>query len=669
MEEITSTSQIRQFGQSVEAQVDPGAYFRFHGLMAPGVRSFRQLRFHTKALLITLAFVVPLALLTWFYTSARLAMLDSTAQEREGVVDVRNVVELIKLGQARRRLTIEAASSGKESTELASVAQAVAAQWTIVKSDPDSQSDPVLTTMLKELGEANDAAAVHSAGLFKVYATHSKFLNKLTEYAEALADSSNLTLDPDLDTYYLMDAGILNLPTLINSLARMRGLAAAAALSGQGGDIAGAELTRLDAVVEQAELNLKRALGKVVGVHPAFQAEFNLEAVLKVVDQLREITMDEPGSGGEAKARQIAQVGKGAVDALWQLQGQTVARLDELLAVRQQGVKRGMWITYGVIGLSMVLATYLFFAFYLVMTGGMNEVRRYLQAIAAGDLSGQPKAWGQDEAADLLRTLCDMQCSLADIVTEVRVQSDQIIHASFEIANGATELTQRTGSAAMKLQEAAASIEEIAVTVKLGADNAGEVAHLASDNASVASRGGQVMQQVAATMSDINTASSRIGEIIGVIDGIAFQTNILALNAAVEAARAGEHGKGFAVVASEVRALAQRSSAAAREIKVLITSSMDKVVSGTKVVGDANHAIQELVTNANRINELIDAISSGGKEQAVGIELIGASISDLNAVTQSNAQLAGGNSGLADKLTDSSSELLQRVALFKLQGD
>ncbi len=324
------------------------------------------------------------------------------------------------------------------------------------------------------------------------------------------------------------------------------------------------------------------------------------------------------------------------------------------------------WTVGAVIVVALLLGGYLFYSFYLVMEGGLKETKRHLRAMTEGDLTTSPDPWGRDEAAQLMIALREMQDALRTIVTDVRTGSDQILHSSSEIASGAMDLSARTEKTAANLEETVASMEEISGTVKSTADNANAAVAIARDNAAAAAEGGRTMAQVVQTMDGIGESSKRIGEIIGVIDGIAFQTNILALNAAVEAARAGDAGRGFAVVASEVRALAQRSGAAAREIKALITTSVEQVQAGTAVVGQAREAIERVVESAQRVGGLIDEIATAAREQALGVEQVGAAANELDRTTQANAALVEQTAAAAQALREQAGQLAQRVARFRL---
>ena len=328
-------------------------------------------------------------------------------------------------------------------------------------------------------------------------------------------------------------------------------------------------------------------------------------------------------------------------------------------------IDRLMWAG-AVFVTALLIAAYLFLSFYRVMDGGLKETRRHLRAMTGGDLTTSPSPWGKDEAAQLMFELSDMQASLRKIVSQVRGSSESIVQASSEIASASMDLSSRTEQAAANLEESASSMEEIASTVQHTAENVKEAAQVALANSQSAERGGAVIAEVVATMEEINTSSKKISDIIGTIDGIAFQTNILALNAAVEAARAGEQGRGFAVVASEVRSLAQRSALASREIGTLIKTSVKNVEAGTKVVRGAGATMGELVANADRMNTLLAEISSAATEQSKGVGQIGHAVNDLDRMTQQNATLVEETAAAASQLRDQAVDLAGEVSKFKL---
>lgn len=288
------------------------------------------------------------------------------------------------------------------------------------------------------------------------------------------------------------------------------------------------------------------------------------------------------------------------------------------------------------------------------------------ETVARGDLTSRIDAYGKDETSQLLRALRHMNERLADVVARVRAGSENIATASAQIAAGNTDLSQRTEEQAASLQETAASMEELTATVKQNTENAHQGNSLATSASEVAVRGGEVVRKVIETMHDISSSSAKVAEIISVIEGIAFQTNILALNAAVEAARAGEQGRGFAVVAGEVRTLAQRSATAAKEIKDLIGDSVSKVSVGSGLVEDAGRTMQEVVQSVKRVTDLMGEIASASVEQHTGIEQVNTAVMQMDEVTQQNAALVEEASAAAQSMAVQSGSLRELVAIFRL---
>ena len=300
------------------------------------------------------------------------------------------------------------------------------------------------------------------------------------------------------------------------------------------------------------------------------------------------------------------------------------------------------------------------------IVGRLHLAAQSAHAVASGDLAVTIDAHGRDEVAELSQALADMKDQLARIVAMVRERAHGVALASGEIAIGNNDLSARTEQQASALQEAAASMEELGSTVRLNAEHAVKANQFALDARSVALKGGEAVGKVVTTMRDINDSSQRIADIIGVIDGIAFQTNILALNAAVEAARAGEQGRGFAVVASEVRSLAQRSAAAAKEIKTLISDSVGRVALGSDLVHDAGTTMNEVVDAIRRVTEIVGEISAASGEQSAGVNQVGTAVAQIDQTTQQNAALVEQSAAAAQGLKDQADQLVQSVAVFKL---
>jgi methyl-accepting chemotaxis protein len=374
---------------------------------------------------------------------------------------------------------------------------------------------------------------------------------------------------------------------------------------------------------------------------------------------------DEARSTLLKETRPLQQAYFKSLDALKELEEKSMR--DTAAAVSRSATSAG---TMMAVVAAIAAACGLMLAWLLTrsITEPIREAVQVARTVAAGDLTREIRPVGRDETAELLTAMGAMTHSLAGLVTTVRDASESIATGSGQIATGNADLSQRTEEQASNLQQTAASMEQLAGTVKANADTARQASDLAGAASAIASEGGGVVGRAVSTMDDISTSSRKIADIIGVIDGIAFQTNILALNAAVEAARAGEQGRGFAVVAGEVRTLAQRSAEAAKEIKSLINDSVERVAAGASLVGEAGKTMDSVVEQVRRVAEMINAISSASAEQDAGIGQVGHAVSQLDTVTQQNAALVEESAAAADSLNQQARRLVQAVSVFRLQA-
>ena len=334
----------------------------------------------------------------------------------------------------------------------------------------------------------------------------------------------------------------------------------------------------------------------------------------------------------------------------------------------QSNKRFGIYMLLALGGLAIALGMFMAWRLARGITQPLAQALTLAKSVAAGDLTSNINVTGHDEIAELLQALKTMNDNLAQIVTEVRSGVETIATASGEIASGNLDLSARTEQQASSLEQTASAMEQLTSTVKQNTQSANQANQQAGSASDVAIKGGQVVDQVIASMGAINNASKRISEIIGVIDGIAFQTNILALNAAVEAARAGEQGRGFAVVATEVRSLALRSANAAKEIKGLITDSVESVAAGSQQVEQAGLTIKEVVDSVNRVSSIVRDISVASDEQATGIEQINQAIMQMDDVTQQNAALVEQAAAASQSLQHQAENLARAVSVFKING-
>ena len=643
-------------------------FFAHHGIWAPGVRVFRRLTFRSKALLISVVFLIPIVVLS--VQSARQSndLLRSNQNAQVGISYTAEVLPLLKLLQQQRSASLQQGGTEGGGAEVKAVADAVGLQFKRVVEVERQHGELLRTKETLEVLRANmekAAAQQGSKNLLAVHKRHSQSIEAALALLDAALDGSGLTLDSDPETNRLVQTGLAQLPRLTEATLAVDDLGMAAA-QGANPQTGAKMMSPLRAVGVYLDGQTRVGLDKLVALRPELAKRISYASTQEAMAKVDELVGGLGEEGWKAEPAALAAAREAVADRSHLLQAAIVAEL----RLRQQARIDRIWLERGLLlsllTAAMLLASYLFISFSRVMQGGLSEVRRHLRAMTDGDLTTSPNPWGKDEAARLMLDLRTMQDALREIVSQVRVSSEGIVSASLQIASGASELSARTEQTASSLQRSAASLEQIGTTVRQTATDAGQATGIGKESADAAVRGGDVIGRVDSTMRDIRNSSSKIGEIIGVIDGIAFQTNILALNAAVEAARAGEAGRGFAVVAAEVRSLAQRSASAAKEIKSLVGGSIDKVNNGVSVVQDASTAMTAIVSAAKRVNALLDGIAAGTREQALGVTEIGTAVSAVDSVIQQNSALVEETAAAAAALEDQARTLVERVSRFRL---
>ncbi len=433
-----------------------------------------------------------------------------------------------------------------------------------------------------------------------------------------------------------------------------------------------AQLTRYWAAFEKQEQAIKDEAQKLIAALPAgegrervsqfAQAHERMGAAYRKGFEAFKAADHDPQAGDKAVAGMDREPSQ-----LLDQAGDLIAKASSAVAERAAATaQRATTISLVVMLVVCALGIAGAIAFSRTVVNPLDNAVRVSQAVASGDLTVARHVQGKDEIALLLNALHDMQNSLSQVVSNVRNNADSVAAASTEIALGNNDLSARTEQQASALEETSASMEELSSTVQANAENARTANQLAVSASTVAVQGGDVVAEVVTTMKGINDSSKKIADIISVIDGIAFQTNILALNAAVEAARAGEQGRGFAVVASEVRNLAQRSADAAKEIKTLIHASVERVELGTTLVDKAGATMNEVVSAIRRVTDIVGEISAASSEQSAGVAQVGEAVMQTDQATQQNAALVEQSAAAADSLKVQAQQLVQAVAVFRL---
>ena len=503
-------------------------------------------------------------------------------------------------------------------------------------------------------------------------AQHTQLIATLLQLNESLVHACGLQIDPEADTHALVQASLAQAPMLGEKLGMLRAQGASALgkreLTPQGkgqllvlqqrvAELQGDTFRGLDRAL-QGNAELQRALGSSA---QAVQGQIQQSLQMVERDILNATDLQLP-------SKDYFDAFTRTIEALNALNNLSMASLDQALQARVAGLQRNLlWVALALV-LTLSATSAMALVFVRSMTGPLSQAVALSRAVAQGDLSGAPIAHDANEVGQLLEALQQMRTQLTQVVRNVRSGSESVATASVQIAQGNTDLSARTESQASALEETAASMEQLNATVRQNADSAQQASQLAANASTVAVQGGEVVAQVVDTMHGINASSQKISDIIGVIDSIAFQTHILALNAAVEAARAGEQGRGFAVVASEVRSLAGRSAEAAREIKTLISASVERVAQGSALVDRAGATMSEVVGAIRRVTDIVGEISAASHEQSLGVAQVGEAVTQMDQVTQQNAALVEEMAAAASSLKNQAEDLVQVVSVFRM-GD
>ena len=640
-------------------------------LLQPAIGLMRRLRLLPKFILVCLVFLLPLALLAALLMNELAKSVAVAHAERRGVAYLARLHDVTRLVQQRRGFEHLRLNGKADPAGAATQAQVDAA---MARLERFQQASPDLAGLAPWRAAVQQWSALRAragaVGAKESFALHTALIARLGQAAALVADRSQLSLDPDLASNHLGAVFVGPLPDLAEGLSQIAGRGAAFIDTGL---FEANEDQLVNATALIARHQLERAPARFDAVfagRPALATALRakLAALPAALDFLERAKNEVTNSYNQSSGQQFHAAGVGAVDGLYALGGAAAASLEGLLVERieRDGARRD-WMLAAVL-LAVLLAAYLFAGFYAGFSHDIERLRRAVRAAAAGNLGQHIDCAGRDEIADLLRGFGGMTRALATLVAEIRSGAAVIAGAGDDIADGNSALSKRTASQSEALGATVLSMRALSATVGRNDANVERGRALVATASGVASHGGASVDAVVDTMASIKASSHKIVDIIGVINGIAFQTNILALNAAVEAARAGNQGRGFAVVAGEVRNLAQRSAAAALEIKGLIGASVAQVEAGGEQVAAAGATMRHMVQAVGQVAAVIGEISAAGAAQSAEIGQVERALAQIDAMTRQNDALAEQAHAGSDRLREESAILAQALSRFQLDG-
>jgi methyl-accepting chemotaxis protein len=604
--------------------------------------------------------------------------VQAAQRESEGVSPIKAVLRAMQLTQQHRGLTAMMLNGNTEAEHKRAAKQKetdAAYEWVASAASGLRREDSIAAWQAgtQEWAILREKAATKSLTAPESFASHTQLIQHLMQTIDLFSDDYGMSVDPDLDSTQLIRAMVYAMPEVTESLGKSRAKGAALLASKTA---TATDRQVLDGYLQRATsaaADMERAYAKAAAVRPELGNKLG-DLVKGAVQQVRQAT--QLASEQILKPNELTYAAPDyfaaltlSIDTQLKFSDAGLHELGLVLDERAYTAKRELTLLLGSIAVMMAIGVWVGAMAARSIThqlgGEPSQVLASVNAIARGDLSTSMVVRLGDQQS-IVAAVAAMRESLLRVVSNVRGNADGVATASAQIAQGNNDLSARTEEQASSLEQTAASMEQLGSTIKQNADNAKQANQLALDASKVAVQGGEVVAKVVNTMKGIHDSSKKITDIIGVIDGIAFQTNILALNAAVEAARAGEQGRGFAVVASEVRNLAGRSAEAAKEIKHLISASVLCVEEGSKLVDTAGTTMSEVVKSIRRVTELMGGISLASAEQSAGVAQVGEAVGQMDRATQQNAALVEQSAAAAESLKHQADQLVLAVSAFKL---
>ena len=616
---------------------------------------------------------------TWVAVHGALDGMAQARQQAQGVVPLRALNQVVQLLQVHRGLSAGmlagnaalAARRPQVRDALATAMDAAAARLAASAATPAAQRAE--WAALRQRWQALEpAVAARQLQPAQSLARHTALIADVMGLNETLLHLYGLQTDAQADTNALVQTALVHAPLLAEKLGVLRAQGTGFLTLGELPPLGRGQLQMLVQRVQELQGQSLRGVARARAANPLLARTLEdagpaLQGAVDTALQLlgREL-MDAPAPGLSPQV--YFDTFTRTIDALYAFNTQALAQLDTALQARTAALQRQLLLLVVVLGSVLALTCALALVFVRSITQPLHQAVQLARDVAAGRLDGAALQHGSNEVGQLLAALQQMRSHLTQVVGNVRRSAESVASASAQIAQGNSDLSARTESQASALQQTAASMEQLSATVAQNADRARHASTLAEGASSVAVQGGAVVSEVVATMRGINQSSHKIADIIGVIDSIAFQTNILALNAAVEAARAGEQGRGFAGVASEVRSLAGRSAEAARQIKALIGASVERVDRGSALADRAGSTMQEVVQAIASVSATVGDISAASREQALGVSQVGEAVTQMDQATQQNAALVEEMSAAAGHLRSQARELVDVVSVFQLDA-